>query len=76
MFCARTQALLRKRRNGTTEIGKGQRAVILNRTPETTVALAVHECLRAHQVWSASCVFQDLDPYATAARLKITAVCP
>ena len=31
--------------------GLGQKAVILSRTP-------VHECIRAHQVWSSLCEFQ------------------
>ena len=37
-------------------------------TCNTTVKLAVHECIRANQAWSASCVFQNLDRYATGAR--------
>ena len=40
-----------------------------------TVRHAMHECIRAHQVWSASCAFQHLDRYVTSVRLKIMAVC-
>ena len=48
---------------------QGQTAVILVRALVTTVALAVLECIRADQVWSASCVFQHLDRYVTASPL-------
>ena len=41
---------------------------------KTTVTLAVHDCIRAHQVWSASCVLQHLDRYVTDVRLEITAI--
>ena len=58
------------------KLGWEQTAVISSRTPVTTVTLAVHECFCAHQVRSASCVFQHFNCYVTGARLKITAVCP
>ena len=45
-------------------------------TCNTTVTLAVHEFIRAHQVWSATCVFQHVDRYVTASQLEIKAVWP
>ena len=56
-----------------TRLGANSRA-FKSDTCNTTVTLAVHECIRAHQVWS--CLFQHLDGYVTGAQLKITAVRP